>query len=269
MKIQSKLLLSYIMIVVLFVSVGAVVAANTMKMADLQSEVKQQVDINNNAYTYQQGIDQKKFAAFVYSQGNTQTGGQMLVDAEDTKQPAETFLLNALDNNSELFSKFNACYQIDTNPINSAITQIVTISNGNDTNKFGLIQTQLGYLMTAITQVDVNLADFRNATMTSVQAATTESQNYANFSNLTATVSFLVIAMVSVALAVVMGRRMTNPLKKLTNVAGKVSMGELDHTIDIKTGDEISDLGEAFQRMINAFKMTVALSKEAEETNKQ
>ena len=36
-------------------------------------------------------------------------------------------------------------------------------------------------------------------------------------------------------------------------------MGELDQEIDIKCKDEIGDLGEAFQRMINAFKMTNAM----------
>jgi nitrogen fixation/metabolism regulation signal transduction histidine kinase len=62
---------------------------------------------------------------------------------------------------------------------------------------------------------------------------------------------------------------MTDPLKKLTDIAGKVSMGELDQKIDIKTGDEINDLAEAFQRMINAFKMTTALSNETLETDEQ
>jgi methyl-accepting chemotaxis protein len=236
-----------------------------MRMADLQDTVKQQVEINDNAYTYQQGIDQKKFAAFVYSQGNTEVGGQMMVDAEELKQPAEDFLLEALSNNPELASKFEACYQIDRNPINNALTEIVSLSMGNDTNKFQLIQSQLGYLMTSIAQVDVNLQEFRNATMNNVQSATTESQDYAKFSNLTTEVSFSAIAIVALFLAAIIGKRITNPLKKLTDIAGKVSSGELDHEIEIKTGDEISDLGEAFQRMINAFKMTVALSKETEE----
>ncbi len=264
MKIQRKLLLSYILIVGLFVAVGATVTYNTMKTTDLQNQVKQQVEINNNAYTYQQGIDQKKFAVFVYSQGNTQAGEQMIADAENIKQPAETYLINTLPVGSDLFNKFDACYQIDTNPINDAITQIVNLSNDNDTNKFAETQTQLGYLMTAIGRVDLNLADFRNATMTSVQNATTESQNYANFSNLLDVSALIIISISSVAIAIIIGRRITNPLKRLTNIAGKVSMGELDQEINIKTGDEINDLAEAFQRMINAFKMTVALSKENE-----
>ena len=269
MKIQRKLLLSYLLIVVLFVAVGVTVTYQTMKMADLQTKVKQQIEINDNAATYQQGIDAKKFAAFVYSQGNTEGGGQMLVDAETIKMPAEAYLLATLTSGSDLYAKFNACYQIDQYPINNAITEIVTISNSNDANKADEIRTQLGYLMNAIAQVDANVAEFRKATMANVQDATTESQSYANFSNMIAVVSFTAIAIVSVALAIVIGKRITNPLKKLTDVAGKVSLGELDHEIDIKTGDEISDLGEAFQRMINAFKMTVAMSNENIEEDKQ
>jgi len=65
-------------------------------------------------------------------------------------------------------------------------------------------------------------------------------------------------------MALTFGKRLTDPLKKLTTIAGKVSMGELDHEIKIKTKDEISDLGEAFQRMINAFKMTSAMNEEAQ-----
>jgi nitrogen fixation/metabolism regulation signal transduction histidine kinase len=65
-------------------------------------------------------------------------------------------------------------------------------------------------------------------------------------------------------MALVMGGRITAPLKKLTTVAGKVSMGELNQEINIKSKDEIGDLGEAFQRMINAFKMTNAMVSEEE-----
>ena len=154
-------------------------------------------------------------------------------------------------------------------PINGAITAIVVLSNGNDSNKFALVQQQLGTIMTSMNDISVKLADFRNATLTNAENATIDSQNFANTSTIVAALSFIVIGLVAVVLAVVMGKRITNPLKKLTEVAGKVSMGELDHTIDIKTKDEIADLGEAFQRMINAFKMTVALSKKSEETEKQ
>jgi methyl-accepting chemotaxis protein len=262
LKIQRKLLLSYLLIVALFVAVGSTVAYNTMKMAELQNEVKAQVDISNNAFAYQQGIDQKKFGAFVYSQGNTQAGEQMIVDAENIKQPAETYLATALTTNPDLLTKFTAVSQIDHNPIDSAIASIYGLTTSDSPTKFTEIQTQLGYLMMATAQVDLKLGDFRGATIAAVQSATVEAQNYSSFSQAVAFVSFAAIAAVSIALAAYLGKRITNPLKKLTDVAGKVSMGDLNQQIDIKTKDEINDLGEAFQRMINAFKMTVALSQE-------
>jgi CHASE3 domain sensor protein len=70
MKIQRKLLLSYLLIVGLFIAIGAVVVMGNTRMVDLQNQVTHNVDINNNAYIYQQGMDAKQFASFVYSQGN-------------------------------------------------------------------------------------------------------------------------------------------------------------------------------------------------------
>ena len=268
MKIQRKLLLSYLLIVVMFIAVGGAVIMNTMKMAELQTKVKQEVDINNNAYIYQQGMDGKQFASFVYSQGNSEVGEQMLVSSADTMQPAEDFLLSALTNDPALLSQFTAITNIDKNAINNAIIETIVLSSGNDQNKFNLIQSQLGIIMTSMAEVTSKLVAFRNVTLTNAQDATLESQNYANFSNLIAITFFALIGAIAVVIAVVLGRRITNPLKKLTDIAGKVSLGDLEQTIDIKTGDEINDLAEAFQRMINAFKMTVALSKEAEEEGK-
>jgi HAMP domain-containing protein len=49
-----------------------------------------------------------------------------------------------------------------------------------------------------------------------------------------------------------------------------VSIGDLNQRyylkqkIDIKTGDEIDELVDAFRRMVNAFRMTEALSNEEE-----
>ena len=84
----------------------------------------------------------------------------------------------------------------------------------------------------------------------------------------------LVTFVVAAVLAVVMGKRITEPLKKLADIAHKVSLGDLNQryylkqNIDIKTGDEIDELVDAFRRMVNAFRMTEALNSEPEEPKK-
>lgn len=70
-------------------------------------------------------------------------------------------------------------------------------------------------------------------------------------------------------MAVAMGNRITRPLKKLAEIAHKVSLGDLNQrhylkeNIDIKTGDEIDELVDAFRRMINAFRVTETMINES------
>jgi nitrogen fixation/metabolism regulation signal transduction histidine kinase len=276
MKIRRKLLLSYFLIVGLFIAAGATLTYNTMKMAELQTAVKQQVEINDNAYAYAQGLDQKQFGTLMYGTDNTQDGERIIVASAETIAPAETYLQTALASDPALLAKFNEVVDMDRNTINPAIAQIATVYNTevNASVKYVAIWGQLTILMNAVSQADVKLADIRSATMGNVATATVASQNYANFSTLLAIAFITAISVVSVGLAVAMGNRITRPLKKLADIAHKVSLGDLKQRyylkqdIDIKTGDEIDELVEAFKRMINAFRMQEALINEPEETIK-
>jgi nitrogen fixation/metabolism regulation signal transduction histidine kinase len=125
--------------------------------------------------------------------------------------------------------------------------------------------------MNAVNQGDIILADVRSTTLANVNNANVAAQNYANMSLIVAIVFLALISAISVFLAVVMGSRITGPLKKLADIAHKVSLGDLNQrfylkqNIDIKTGDEIDELVDSFRRMVNAFRMTQALSNDAEE----
>jgi nitrogen fixation/metabolism regulation signal transduction histidine kinase len=243
-----------------------------MKMAELQNKAKTQIEVNNNAYAYQQGLDQIQFGTLMYASDNTPEGQRIIVASADTMQPAETYLLGALADNPALLDEFNQVVSLDQNQINGAITQVYNIytSSENDSVKYVEIWNQLHTLMNAVNQADTKLADVRSTTLNNVDSANADAQNYANMSLIIAVTFIALISAVSVVLAVVMGNRITGPLKKLADIAHKVSTGDLNQRyylkqkIDIKTGDEIDELVDAFRRMVNAFRMTEALSNEAE-----
>jgi nitrogen fixation/metabolism regulation signal transduction histidine kinase len=277
MKIRRKLLFSYLLIVALFVAAGATITYNTMKMADLQNKAKTQLEINNNAYAYQQGLDQIQFGTLMYASNDTTEGQRIIVASAEIMQPAETYLLSALADNPALLNEFNQVVSLDRNVINGAVGQVYSIytSDANDTQKYVDIWGQLSTLMNAVNQGDAKLADVRSTTLANVENASSDAQNYANISLIIAVAFLAIISAVSVVLAVVMGNRITRPLKKLADIAHKVSLGDLNQrfylkqNIDIKTGDEIDELVDAFRRMVNAFRMTEALSNEAQETKLQ
>jgi HAMP domain-containing protein len=278
MKIQRKLLLSYLLIVALFIAAGATITYNTTKMSELQTKVKQEVEINNNAFAFQKGLYQKQFGTLLYSSDNLVDGERLIVEGAETMAPAGTYLASSLADNPELLAKFNEVVGLDSNQIDGAIGQVYVIYTANNSDKYEQIWSQLTILMNAVTQADLKLAEVRSATVTNVENATVEAQNYSSLSLITAVVFLALISAVSVVLAFIMGNRITRPLKKLADIAQKVSLGDLNQrhylkqNIDIRTGDEIDELVNAFRRMINAFRMTEALSKgenEAEGSDKQ
>lgn len=279
MKIKRKLLLSYLLIIALFVAAGATITYNTTKMAELQTKAKTQLEINNNAYAYQQGLDQIQFGTLMYASDNTVDGQQIIVSSADIIQPAQTYLLSALADNPVLLDEFKQAVSLDQNDINGAISQVYTIytSQENDSQKYVDIWSHITTLNNAVKTADTQLADVRTTTLANVESANADAQNYANTSLIVAVVFLALISIISVILAVVMGNRITGPLKKLAEIAHKVSLGDLNQrfylkqNIDIKTGDEIDELVESFRRMVNAFRMTEALNngtEEPEETKK-
>ncbi len=271
MKIKRKLLISYLLLVALFVAAGATITYNTSKMQELQSTVKTQVDINNNAYQYAQGLDQKQFGTIVYTMKSTTEGEDIMVRSAETLVSASAILQTDLANDPELLAQFNEVVAIDTGRIDAAITQISVLmadTSMNPDDQLGAIWTQINVMMTAVSEADAKLADIRATTLGNVDAAQTASQNYAQFSTILAVVFIAITAAVSLVLAITIGNRITNPLKKLVEIANKVSLGDLNQrhylkeNINIKTGDEIDELTDAFRRMINAFRLQEELINE-------
>lgn len=241
------MLLSYLLIVALFASIGAVITLNTMKMSDLQTTAIKQVEIGNYAAVYQKGVDLQKAAFLEYyvGDGNNQATDQ--ATAQAMVSGTEAYLLANIPPGNTLHDQFDICYSIMHNTIDPATNQAKS-------------PTTYLQIRDAYAQINGNLTNFQVTALESAESANKQSQDYANFSVLISAVGITTIAVVSIVMALTFGKRLTDPLKNLTTIAGKVSMGELDHEIKINTKDEISDLGEAFQRMINAFKMTTAIN---------
>ena len=69
-----------------------------------------------------------------------------------------------------------------------------------------------------------------------------------------------VLIILGVAFVVVLGvafylsRGITKPIVQLNDAAEKVSMGELDVNVNVKSNDEIGDLAESFGRMVTAYR---------------
>jgi len=75
------------------------------------------------------------------------------------------------------------------------------------------------------------------------------------------------IAAISIVLGIYFSRRITSPLVELAGATKKVAAGDWDYRVEVKTRDEIGELGAAFNRMISTLKekqdQVIALEKMA------
>ncbi len=68
---------------------------------------------------------------------------------------------------------------------------------------------------------------------------------------------FGVILLVAVFIAIKMSNKISKPILDLRQGVQKVGQGDLDHSLDIRTGDEIQALAEAFNRMTGDLKQYI------------
>ena len=112
MKIQQKLLLSYLIIIALVVAAGATITYNSIEMASLQNNAKTQQNINDNAYDYQRGLDEKQFGSLMYSADEVNQGVTEMVDSATIQSTAQIYLLNVLASDPSLLAEFKTVVSI-------------------------------------------------------------------------------------------------------------------------------------------------------------
>ena len=66
-----------------------------------------------------------------------------------------------------------------------------------------------------------------------------------------------ITALLVIIIAWLLGRAIGNPIKKLTEVAERISVGDMDADIHIKSRDEIGNLAEAISRMQDSLRLAI------------
>ncbi|MFP4050419.1 MAG: HAMP domain-containing protein [Thermoplasmata archaeon] len=73
----------------------------------------------------------------------------------------------------------------------------------------------------------------------------------------TVVISVVVILALVAGSAYVIADRIVSPIKELTDIADRVSQGEMDLAVEVEAKDEIGELAESFNRMINSLKVAM------------
>ena len=129
----------------------------------------------------------------------------------------------------------------------------------------GLLEETLrteGYPGSGLTFITEQPAEVAFAALESLETLESDLEDNTQ-SVITMVLVVLVVALVLVlVVAFFLSRSITRPIIQLSDAAEKVSMGDLDVNVTVKSSDEIGDLADSFSRMVTAVKI---LSQDDEE----
>ena len=121
----------------------------------------------------------------------------------------------------------------------------------------GLLEETLrteGYPGTGLTFMTEQPAEVAFAALESLETLESDLEDNTQSMLTMGMIIFIVVLILVLIVAFFLSRSITRPIVQLSEAAEKVSMGDLDVTVTVKSNDEIGDLADSFSRMVTAVK---------------
>ena len=263
MKIMYKLMSGFILLVLLFSIAGAVVISNLNLIETVNTQVGKDFAINQYATNYERGAGKVQVGTYLYSQDSQAMGKQLIEEGKDAMEQNRENLKNILEDETAR-KELGEIERVEGLAM-AASDQVVARVNNPDKDagkQDKQLKQDLHFLEARVDALNLKLGTFvdktQEETASSLKTAEESGLRTINITLYAIAISLLIALVVSFAAA----KKITDPVKHLTNVANRVSKGEITEKVEISSSDEIGDLAESFRRMINAFKVMEAMSKE-------
>jgi HAMP domain-containing protein len=254
MKIKIKLILSFLVILLILIPAAVVISVNNGQTNDA---IAKQYQITQNAKSYEAGARDLQVGSDLYLRGKKELGRQLIDEGKSLMATSREQLKVNLAGSPH--------YEdiLETEEIEGKVVEVandgIAIADGNAPNREALIAQRRATLDARIEALNLRLSysvDLASEDLAQIiqQSSQTTQQ--------TLLMSFIVTFLICIGLALLIADRVTKPITNLTTIADKVSLGDLQHEIQASGNDEIGELGQSFQRMINAFKISQAMNEE-------
>ena len=296
MKIKTKILLSFLMIVLIGVAALGLTVSNTMRISNSAKEIAEKTSISNRLMEIQHAFSAKSVAerdflltgdpAFlelregleaepdehlalaVEAAGHEhellQESRTQLQDEESFHEVEELFNENKREEAILLYARINygASYSEDFQP------STLPASHGEEPNgsaveashgeepKVSVVAASPGEESHDASTLDVDDV---------ISGILRDSDQRQRTSVITSVIAAVLAVAFALAAGLFLSRKITGPILQLRDIANKVSLGDLNFTNTVNAQDEIGELSDSFERMVTAIRFLVAEGRETEE----
>ena len=297
MKIKTKILLSFLMIVLIGVAALGLTVSNTMRISNSAKEIAEKTSISNRLMEIQNALSAKSVAerdflltgdpAFLelregleaevdehlalaveaaagHEHELLQELRTQLQDEESFHEVEELFNENKREEAILLYARINygASYSEDFQPS--------TLPASHDEEPNGsAVEASHGEESKVSVAAASPGEESHDASTLDVDDVISGILRDSDQRQRTSVITSVIAAVLAVAFALAAGlflsRKITGPILQLRDIANKVSLGDLNFTNTVNAQDEIGELSDSFERMVTAIRFLVAEGRETEE----
>ena len=297
MKIKTKILLSFLMIVLIGVAALGLTVSNTMRISNSAKEIAEKTSISNRLMEIQHAFSAKSVAerdflltgdpAFLelregleaevdehlalaveaaagHEHELLQELRTQLQDEESFHEVEELFNENKREEAILLYARINygASYSEDFRP------STLPASHGEEPNG-SAVEASHGEEPNGSVVAASPGEESHDASTLDVDDVISGILRDSDQRQRTSVITSVIAAVLAVAFALAAGlflsRKITGPILQLRDIANKVSLGDLNFTNTVNAQDEIGELSDSFERMVTAIRFLVAEGRETEE----
>lgn len=263
MKIMYKLMSGFLMLVLIFSIAGAVVISNLNVIEIMNNQVGSDFAINQYATNYERGAAKVQIGTYLYSQDSRAMGKQLIEEGKDAMGQNREKLKNILKEETAR-KELGEIERIEGLSL-EASDQVVSRVNNPDRDtsiQEKHLKQDMHFLEARVDALNLKLGTLvdktQEETLSSLEVARESGNQTIRVTIYAITISLLM----ALGVSFMVSKKITEPVKNLTNVADRVSKGDITEMVEVSSSDEIGDLTHSFKRMINAFKVMEAMTKE-------
>ena len=297
MKIKTKILLSFLMIVLIGVAALGLTVSNTMRISNSAKEIAEKTSISNRLMEIQHAFSAKSVAerdflltgdpAFLelregleaevdehlalaveaaagHEHELLQESRTQLQDEESFHEVEELFNENKREEAILLYARINygASYSEDFQP------STLPASHGEEPNGSAVEASHGEEPKVSVVAASPG-EESHDASTLDVDDVISGILRDSDQRQRTSVITSVIAAVLAVAFALAAGlflsRKIAGPILQLRDIANKVSLGDLNFTDTVNAQDEIGELSDSFERMVTAIRFLVAEGRETEE----
>ena len=297
MKIKTKILLSFLMIVLIGVAALGLTVSNTMRISNSAKEIAEKTSISNRLMEIQHAFSAKSVAERDF----LLTGDPAFLELREglEAEPDEHLALAveaAAGHEHELLQELRTQLQDE-----ESFHEVEELFNENKREEAILLYARINYGASYSENFQPSTlpashgeepsgsaveASHGEESKVSVAAASPGEESHdastldvddvisgilrdSDQRQRTSVITSVIAAVLAVAFALAAGlflsRKITGPILQLRDIANKVSLGDLNFTNTVNAQDEIGELSDSFERMVTAIRFLVAEGRETEE----